>query len=266
MKKTTVGFIGTGRISRAIVAGLVRNGNFTITGYDRDPDALASFCRTYNLAGMSSLQELAERSDTLILAVKPYQIEEVLLELQNALRADQLLISVAAGITTEFIRTRALPESHIIRVMPNTPSFVGEGMTALSAGKNATEKDLKHAGAVFSAVGRVMFLDEKHMDAVTAVSGSGPAYMFHIIESMARGGVACGLNSDDAVLLSAQTMLGAAKLLLESGKQPSGLIREVTTPGGTTEAGLKQMMAHDIRQAMIDTVKAAAKRSSELKQ
>ncbi len=266
MKKTTIGFIGTGRISRALVAGLVRSSNYRITGYDRDPVVRESFCKTFAVAGMSSMQELAEQADTLILAVKPYQMEDVLQELQNGLRADHLLISVAAGITTEFIRSRSLPESRVIRVMPNTPSFVGEGMTALSAGKHAGEEDRKHAAAIFSAVGRVMFLDEKHMDAATAVSGSGPAYMFHIIDAMARGGAACGLDNDDAVLLSAQTMIGAAKLLLESGKQPADLIQEVTTPGGTTEAGLKQMVAHDIRQAMIDTVKAAAKRSSELKQ
>ncbi len=265
MNNTRIGFIGTGRIARALIAGLVRDSNNEISGFDKDPAAAAAVSAEFGISEYNSLRELAQSADIIILAVKPYQIEEVLDELQNELRADHLLISVAAGITSEFIRTHSRQDMHVIRVMPNTPAFVGEGMTAISGGTLATAENIAQAEKIFSAIGRVLVLDETHMDAATAVSGSGPAYMFHIIASMAEGGKACGLSDEDAVTLSAQTMLGAAKLVLEGTKKPADLIKDVTTPGGTTEAGLNRMEAHNVREALIDTVKAAAERSVELK-
>ncbi len=265
MNTTTIGFIGTGRIARALIAGLVSNGNYEISGYDKDPSSLQAIGSEFGIACRHSLRELALSAEILVLAVKPYQIEEVLDELRDVLDADQLLISVAAGITSEFIRTRSHEDMHVIRVMPNTPAFVGEGMTAISGGTRATAEDIRQAENIFSSIGRVLVLDEHQMDAATAVSGSGPAYMFHIISSIAEGGKLCGLSVEEAVTLSAQTMLGAAKLVLESGKKPDDLVKEVTTPGGTTEAGLSRMDAHNVRQAMIETVQAAAERSVELK-
>ena len=265
MKKTNIGFIGNGRIARALIAGLVRSDNNEISGYDKDPSTAEAVSAEFGISRKNSADELAQSADIIILAVKPYQIEEVLGELQHEFRAGQLLISVAAGITSEFIRIRSRQDMHVIRVMPNTPAFVGEGMTVISGGKHATAEDIAQAKKIFSAIGRVLVLDETHMDAVTAVSGSGPAYMFHIIASMAEGGKQCGLSDEDAMILSAQTMFGAAKLVLEGGKKPADLIKDVTTPGGTTEAGLNRMDAHNVRQAMIDTVKAAADRSAELK-
>ena len=265
MNKTKIGFIGTGRIARALIAGLVCDDNNEISGYDKDRSTAQAVSAEFGIVCKHSLRDLARSVDIIILAVKPYQIEEVLDELGNDLRADQLLISVAAGITSEFIRTHSHENMHVIRVMPNTPAFVGEGMTAISGGKLATAEDIAQAEKIFSAIGKVLVLDEKQMDAATAVSGSGPAYMFYIIASMAEGGIQCGLSDEDAVTLSAQTMLGAAKLVFESGKKPADLIKEVTTPGGTTEAGLSRMDANNVRQAMIDTVKAAADRSVELK-
>ena len=266
MHTTTIGFIGTGRIAKALIAGLVRDRNNEISGYDKDPTIADGVCKEFGITRKNSMGELAESVDCIILAVKPYQIETVLEELRCELRPDQLLISVAAGITSEFIRARSLENMHVIRVMPNTPAFVGEGMTVISRGKCATDEDLAQAKKIFSAIGKVTILDEKHMDAATAVSGSGPAYMFLIIDALAEGGKQCGLSDDEAVTLSAQTMLGAAKLVLESQKKPAALIKDVTTPGGTTETGLLQMKTHNVRQAMIDTVKAAAQRSDELKQ
>ena len=266
MHTTTIGFIGTGRIAKALIAGLVRDRNNEISGYDKDPTIADGVCKEFGITRKNSMGELAESVDCIILAVKPYQIETVLEELRCELRPDQLLISVAAGITSEFIRARSLENMHVIRVMPNTPAFVGEGMTVISRGKCATDEDLAQAKKIFSAIGKVTILDEKHMDAATAVSGSGPAYMFLIIDALAEGGKQCGLSDDEAVTLSAQTMLGAAKLVLESQKKPAALIKDVTTPGGTTETGLLQRKTHNVRQAMIDTVKAAAQRSDELKQ
>ncbi len=265
MNKTSIGFIGTGRIARALIAGLARSSHNELSGYDKNPAATEALSTEFGISRKSSVSELAQSADSIVLAVKPYQIEEVLHELQKDLRTDQLLISVAAGITSEFIRTHSHEGAHVIRVMPNTPAFVGEAMTVISGGKFATAEDIAQAKKIFSAIGRVLVLDEKQMDAATAVSGSGPAYMFYIIASMAEGGIQCGLSEEDALTLSAQTMLGAAKLVFESGKKPADLIKEVTTPGGTTEAGLKRMDDHNVRQAMIDTVKAAAERSVELK-
>jgi pyrroline-5-carboxylate reductase len=264
MSNLHLGFIGTGRIARALIAGLSGRADTVIYGYDREPAALDSISADYPVEPCRSTEEVAQKSNVIILAVKPYQIAEVLGELKAALGADHLLISVAAGISSDFISNNSLDTLKVIRVMPNTPAFVGEGMTAVSRGRMASDEDVTLACDLFSSIGRVAVLDESQMDAATAVSGSGPAYMFHILDALAAGGVQCGLSIDEALLLSAQTMLGAAKMVLSSQKSPEELIREVTTPGGTTEAGLKVMDEKNIRQILMETVAAAASRSREL--
>jgi len=150
--------------------------------------------------------------------------------------------------------------------MPNTPAFFGEGMSALCRGKNATTRDSDIVSSLLGAIGRVALLEESQMDAATALSGSGSAYMFHILASLAEGGVQCGLTREQALLLGAQTMLGAARMVLNGDKSPEELIRQVTTPGGTTEAGLKVMDERNIRATLVDAVAAAATRSRELGQ
>ncbi len=264
MNKLHIGFIGTGRIARALIAGLSHKENTLIAGFDRDTAALESVAADYPLLACLSIGELALKSQVIILAVKPYQIAEVLGELKSFLRQDHLLISVAAGISSEFIMNNSLPTLKVIRVMPNTPAFVGEGMTAISKGRMASELDVALACDLFSSIGRVLVLDESQMDAATALSGSGPAYMFHILDSLAQGGVQCGLSKTEALLLSAQTMLGAAKMVLSGQKSPETLKQEVTTPDGTTEAGLKILDEKNIRQILVETVAAAAVRSMEL--
>ena len=264
MNQLHIGFVGTGRIARALIAGLSGKKNTVISGFDKEAAALASVAAEYPVHPCLSIEEIALTSKVIILAVKPYQIAEVLAELKPALSADHLLISVAAGISSEFILHNSIDTLKVIRVMPNTPAFVGEGMTAVSKGKMASDDDVALACDLFSSIGRVAILNESQMDAATALSGSGPAYMFHIIDSLAQGGVQCGLTHDEALLLSAQTMLGAAKMVLSGGKSPEVLIREVTTPGGTTEAGLKVLDEKNIRQILVETVAAAAARSMEL--
>jgi len=264
MNSLHLGFIGTGRIARALIAGLSEKADTVISGYDREPAALASIAADYPVKPCHSIEELAQCSRVIILAVKPYQIAEVVGVLKPALGQDHLLISVAAGISSEFIRKSALDTTKVIRVMPNTPAFVGEGMTAVSRGKMASDLDVALACDLFSAIGRVAVLDETQMDAATALSGSGPAYMFHILGALAAGGAACGLTENEARILSAQTMLGAAKMVLSGDKSPEELKREVTTPGGTTEAGLKVMDEQNIRTTLMETVAAAALRSREL--
>jgi len=264
MNQLHIGFVGTGRIARALIAGLGGKENIVISGFDKETAALSSVAAEYPVHPCLSIEDIALTSKVLILAVKPYQIAEVIEKLKPALSADHLLISVAAGISSEFILQNSIDTLRIIRVMPNTPAFVGAGMTAICKGKMATEEDVDLACDLFSSIGRVAILDESQMDAATALSGSGPAYMFHILDSLVEGGVQCGLTNDEALLLSAQTMLGAAKMVLSGKKSPEELKREVTTPGGTTEAGLKVLDEKNIRTILVETVAAAAARSMEL--
>ncbi len=266
MNTLHTGFIGTGRIARALIAGLAKKENVRIFGYDTLPAAIESISEAYPVEPCPSVEALAKKAEVIVLSVKPYQIEGVLGELKPFLTQRHLILSVAAGISSEFIRQHTGERTRVIRVMPNTPAFAGEGMTALCRGATATDGDIALAEELFRAIGRTVVLgDERLMDAATAVSGSGPAYMFHIIASLAEGGVQSGLSREDALLLSAQTMLGAAEMVLSGGKSPEELIREVTTPGGTTEAGLKVMEERNIRQILVDTVSAAAARSRELR-
>jgi pyrroline-5-carboxylate reductase len=269
MKPRTIGFIGTGRIAQALISGLSKEEGIALRGYDKDTEALQQVAARFGIAPESLIGDLAGNSSIIIIAVKPYQVGDVLGELRPALRVDHLLVSVAAGISTEFIASHCPEKTRVIRVMPNTPAFVGEGMTALCRGAHATDEDLALAEGIFSSIGRTAVVAESGMDGATAVSGSGPAYMFRIIDALAEGGAACGLDRDTALLLAAQTMLGAALMVLEErrspgGKGPEELVRQVTTPGGTTEAGLREMERHGIGEALIGTVKAAADKSREL--
>ncbi len=259
-----LGFIGTGRIARALIAGLSKREHTVITGFDKEPTALSSIAADYPLRPCLSVEEVALSAQVIILAVKPYQMEEVLGALKASLTTNHLLISVAAGISSEFIQKNAGESIKVIRVMPNTPAFVGEGMTALCRGAMASDEDILLASELFRSIGRIAILDEVQMDAATALSGSGPAYMFHILDSLAAGGVQCGLSREEALLLGAQTMIGAATMVLSGRKGPEELKQEVTTPGGTTEAGLKVMDENNIRQILVATVAAAAARSREL--
>ncbi len=259
-----IGFVGTGRIARALIGGLSQRQNTVISGFDKDAATLNSICADYPVQPCLTIEDVARKAQVIILAVKPYQIAEVLGELKPSLNASHLLISVAAGISSEFIRISARDDAKVIRVMPNTPAFVGEGMTALCRGKMASDTDIALASDLFSSIGRVLILEESQMDAATALSGSGPAYMFALLDSLAEGGRQCGLSYDEALLLGAQTMIGAAKMVLSGTKKPDELIRDVTTPGGTTEAGLKIMDEKNIRQILVETVAAAAARSREL--
>ncbi|TLU88113.1 MAG: pyrroline-5-carboxylate reductase [Chlorobium sp.] len=264
MDHVHIGFAGTGRIARALIAGLCNKENLTISGFDKDPKALEEVTELYAIMPCPSLEEVARRADVIILSVKPYQIEEVITVLKPYLKETHLLLSVAAGISTDFIRKCAGDSIKVIRAMPNTPAFVGEGMTAICKGAMATEEDLAVACDLFSSVGRVAILEEFQMDAATGISGSGPAYMFLILDALSEAGIKCGLSSEEALLLSAQTMLGAAKMVLTGEKTPEDLKREVTTPGGTTEAGLNVLEDKHIRHILIETVEAAASRSMEL--
>lgn len=261
-----IGFIGTGRIARALITGLAGKENVKLYGFDTSPAALETITRDYPVEASLSIGELAEKTEIIVLSVKPFHMASVLEQLKPHLRGKHLLASVAAGISSEFVREHTGETVRVIRVMPNTPAFVGEGMTALCRGRAATGNDLEVAEELFQAIGRTVVLDEPLMDSATALSGSGPAYLFHIVAALAEAGVRCGLSKEDALLMSAQTMYGAAKMVLTGGRSPEELISEVTTPGGTTEAGMKVLYERDIRTILFDTIEAAAARSRELMQ
>jgi pyrroline-5-carboxylate reductase len=207
---------------------------------------------------------LLRESDVVVLAVKPQAIDKVLTEIAADVRSDQLIVSIAAGVPIEAREGRLPRGSRVVRAMPNTPATVQAGATAVAGGEHASEDDLRVARELFEAVGRVVVLDESLLDAVTGLSGSGPAYLMLIIEALADGGVKVGLHRDTALTLAAQTVFGSAKLLLETGEHPGRLKDMVTSPGGTAIAGLHTLESGGLRKTLIDAVEVATKRAAEL--
>jgi pyrroline-5-carboxylate reductase len=200
----------------------------------------------------------------LVLAVKPQSFDAVLSEVSQHLRKETLVISVAAGVPISAIEARLAEGTRVIRSMPNTPATVQAGATAISVGSHATPDDVQVARAIFESVGRVVELEESLLDAVTGLSGSGPAYVMLMIEALADGGVKVGLHRDTALMLAAQTVYGSAKLLLDTGEHPGRLKDMVTSPGGTAISGLHTLESGGLRKTLIDAVETATKRSEEL--
>lgn len=267
MKRKKIGFIGAGNMGEALIrgligAGVVQAGDILIREQDRERAAeLRKSCR---VRSAESAAALAEKADVLFLAVKPRQVEAVLEEIGPLLDRSRLLISVAAGISLSRIESHLASSPRLVRAMPNTPALVGEGATAISCGRLVTAADRRFLKKVFGAVGRVVEVGEDLMDAVTGLSGSGPAYVFTMIEALADGGVQAGLPRGTALELAAQTVLGAARMVLETGRHPSLLRDQVASPGGTTIQGIAALEALGFRSAVMTAVEAAADRSREL--
>ncbi|HUT61162.1 MAG TPA: pyrroline-5-carboxylate reductase [Phycisphaerae bacterium] len=199
-----------------------------------------------------------------LLAVKPQVMAAVLADIAPAVRADATVISIAAGVTTARIDAGLGGKGHIVRVMPNTPMLVGEGMSAVAAGARATDADVQWTGKLFAACGKTLVVAEPLIDAVTAVSGSGPAYFFYLVEAMIEAGTAEGLDADAARMLAVQTCAGAAKLMMQTDDSPQTLRARVTSPGGTTQRAIETMEAAGVKDALVRAVRAAAERSREL--
>ena len=257
-----IGFIGAGTMAKAIIKGVVASGfaaadNIIASEISEETATKAS--EVLGIKVITSNTEVVRQSDVIILCVKPYVVAPVLKEISNDLQKGKLLVSIAAGVATETIENAIGKEISVVRGMPNTPALVGEGMSSVCKGKYASDEDIAFVMNLLKAVGRCVEVEEKFMNAVTGISGSGPAFMYLIIEAMADGGVKLGLKKDIAVQLAAQTMIGAAKMVLETGKHPAMLKDEVTTPGGCTIAGLEVMEEENVRSAMIKTVKETAK-------
>ncbi len=267
MNNKTLGFIGAGNMAAALVKGLLHAKVVPPEGIivsDVKPERLAQLKEEHGIRTTQDNHELVNVSDVVVLSVKPQVIDKVLTLIGGDVKSTQLVISVAAGVPVSALESRLPEGTHVVRTMPNTPATVMAGATAIAPGTHATEEDLEVARALFTAVGRVVTLDESLLDAVTGLSGSGPAYIMLMIEAMADGGVKVGLHRDTALLLAAQTVYGSAKLLLETGEHPGRLKDMVTSPGGTAIAGLHTLESGGMRRTLIDAVEAATNRSAQL--
>jgi len=262
-----LGVIGCGKMGTALVAGAIRAGAVRaedVTGHDPHPAAAAAFSDATGAAIAQNVQQAVSGADTVLLCVKPMVAIPALECLNHAHGGEKLLVSVVAGVTTAALEAAAPPAWRVIRAMPNTPALVGRGASAFCRGGRAGDADAAAAMRLFSAVGIAIEVPERLIDAVTGLSGSGPAYGFICIEALADGGVAAGLPREQALQLAAQTLLGAASMVLETGTHPAALKDAVASPGGTTIAGIEALERGGLRAAMIAAVTAAARRAREL--
>jgi pyrroline-5-carboxylate reductase len=267
VKGKRIGFVGCGNMGEALVKGLVEAHLVpaeSILVFDSRAEQLAALDRRYGVRSAKSNVELVREADVVVLAVKPQIMAAVLGEIASSLSRRQLVISIAAGVATATIRGATKKDVRLIRVMPNTPALVLEGATAIAKAQGLEPGDLETAEEIFGAVGKVVVLEEDLMDAVTGLSGSGPAYVAVVIESLADGGVKMGLDRVTAMTLATQTVLGAAKLLLETAVHPGALKDMVSSPGGTSIAGIAALEEGGIRTTFIKAVERATLRSREL--
>jgi pyrroline-5-carboxylate reductase len=265
-KAAAIAMIGSGQMGEALIGGWLAAKTVppeAIVATDASADRRDLMKRRFGVRTGSDNRDAASKADVVVLAVKPQILDGVMQDLSPAL-AGKLVLSIAAGVTLARLARLAPKGVRFVRVMPNTPVLVRDGVSALSFGAGVTEKDQQLARRLFEAVGRAVVVEEKLMDAVTGLSGSGPAYVFLAIEALADGGVKMGLPRAVADLLAAQTVLGAARMVLETGEHPAKLKNGVTSPGGTTIAGLHRLEQGGLRAALIAAVEAAAKRSEEL--
>lgn len=257
----TIGFIGLGNMGSAILHGLKNSGTtYAYAGFDTRENITSSL--KGDITPCANLQQCFDISDIVILAVKPNVMNEVLSSVTSD--SNTLHISIAAGITIESMEAALGKDSKIIRVMPNTPSLIGKGMSVLAANGRVSQEELDEAAALFGTIGKTLIMPEKLINAVTGVSGCGPAYGYTFIQAMADGGVKMGLSRTDALTLAAQTLLGAAAMVLETGEAPITLRNMVTSPGGSTIAAVHKLERGGISGIIMDAVEEAAKVTEQL--
>ena len=267
LKNKTIAFLGAGNMGEALIRGLLTAKTIMpsqIIATDVRPERLGDLAKTFGIRTTDDNVKAVGDADIVLLAVKPQQMSAILAPLKSAVTVRKLFISIAAGVTTARIEGELGGKARVVRVMPNTPALVGAGAAALAKGTYATDNDLAAAESILGAVGITVRVEERFIDAVTALSGSGPAYVFYVTEAMIKAGVAAGLDGALARKLAIQTVYGAAKLLVESGEEPESLRRKVTSPGGTTEAALKVMSEGKLAEIFAKAIKAAEQRSREL--
>jgi pyrroline-5-carboxylate reductase len=267
--KMTIGFLGAGRMGSALARGFIQAGLVPanqIIASDPIMAACETFAKELGAKSTASNVEVVKFAKILLLAVKPDQVNGVLSEIRDQFTEQHLLVSIAAGVPLAKLEAGLPANARVIRVMPNTPALVGSSATAYTPGKSTSPEDGQLAQKLFSAVGIAFQVKESLLDAVTGLSGSGPAYIYMMIEALSDGGVAAGLPRDIATKLAAQTMLGAAKMVLETGMHPGALKDMVTSPGGTTIEGVHELEKGKLRGTLMSAVRAATEKSKKLGQ
>ncbi|MBS3906258.1 MAG: pyrroline-5-carboxylate reductase [Syntrophaceae bacterium] len=267
LRNKQIGFVGSGNMGEALIHGLL-HGHLCrpeqILCSDVRPERLKAIREKYGARGTSHNSEVVKQSDIVILAVKPQIMKQVIEEVAKHLDLTKLIISIAAGVPLDAIESCARKELKLIRVMSNICVSVREGVSAIAGGRHASKEDLMMAKTIFDSVGKSILIEEYLLDAVTGLSGSGPAYIFLIIDALADAGVKVGLSRDDALIMASQTVLGAAKMLIETGEHPGKLKDMVTSPGGTAIAGLHTLEQGGLRTTLINAVEVATERSKAL--
>jgi pyrroline-5-carboxylate reductase len=267
LKDKKIGVIGTGNMGESLISGLIFAKSSVpqnIICSDVRREKLKWIKDTYRVVTTTSNTDVVKASEIVIYAIKPQIMASVLRETAAYLDMSKTVISIAAGVPLAAIESCLNKDLRLIRVMPNIAASVKEGAAAITAGKHATKEDLKVAKAIFDSVGKSVIVEEELMDAITGLSGNGPAYIFLIVDALADAGVKMGLSREDALFLSAQTVLGAAKLLLETDEHPGRLKDKVTSPGGTAIASLHTIEEGGLRTTLINAVEVGTKRSREL--
>ena len=262
-----IGFIGTGKMALALAKGMVEQGIASpnqLIGTDPFPAARDAFAAAVGARAVDEPGTVLRESDVIFIAVKPHHLEEALVALNPFLTTDHLVISIAAGVSIATIEENLMPSTRVVRVMPNTPAMVGAAAAGVALGNHASEEDGRLTEALLSAVGISVAVPEGLMDAVTGLSGSGPAYVYQIIEALSDGGVAAGLPREISTRLAAQTVLGSAKMVLETGEHPGSLKDMVTSPGGTTIEGVHELEKGGLRATLMNAVRAASAKSRKL--
>jgi pyrroline-5-carboxylate reductase len=264
VKANALGFIGAGKLAGSVIRGLLLK-NFCAPGAilvsEPNVETRAQLTHELGISLTTDNAEVAGKAETVFLGVKPQMVLPILRELGGTI-ANKLVVSLAAGI--RIVQMEEVTAARIMRVLSNTPSAIGRAASAFAGGQRASDQDREKVRAMFGAIGLVVEVDDEQIDAVTALAGSGPAFVYAMIEALARGGEKMGLNKEASLQLAAQTALGAAEMMVTSGKSPQELIRMVVTPGGTTAAGLRVMEERSVDAALTDAVEAATKRGREM--
>jgi pyrroline-5-carboxylate reductase len=262
-----IGFLGTGQMATALAKGWLAAGLVVaerVLGSDPLPAAREAFQRATSTRAVADNREVVAANDVLVLAVKPQSMAQLLAEVRPVVTARHLVVSIVTGVTLRQLAAELGGDRRLIRVVPNTPCLVGASASAFAPGERATAEDVALVQLLLDAVGKAFRLPEDHLDAVTGLSGSGPAFVYVMIEALSDGGVRVGLPRDVATALAAQTVLGAGRMVLETGTHPGALKDMVASPGGTTIAGLHALERGGVRGALIDAVEAATQRATEL--
>lgn len=262
-----IGFIGAGKMAQAIIKGMLRS-NFVpmdnIIASEPNREAALKAAQELGIKVISDNVRLAKDADIIVFAVKPFAVRDVIAQIKENLSKDKLILSILAGVSTELIAELAKLDIPVVRIMPNTPALVNEGMTAVCKGKFAADKDLEFAKKLFECLGKVIVVDEAQIDIVTAISGSSPAFYYYFINEIAKSAEKLGFDYKTALLASAQTALGSAKMVLETGVEPQTLIDNVSTKGGCTEVGINILKDKKLDEIIFETVTGTKEKAAAL--